>query len=271
MRNLIGMSVLAAMMLIPGCASTAQAGASVSVSIGLESGYSTYDDDDMDWDNVLVLDNSRVGVWVTLPSGRWVFRIRNMWWNAEYEEWCFGPWYYDYSIAYNYHSYNHFFGNCGFNPVWFHVYMSSYHRPWHESHFNHEHGRYVRRIDHIRHNPRHGEPARVSEYRREGRSERPAVIVRENNRRARIDGDNRTERIDNRRQDRVDQGNRNERIENNRPNRADNGNHGERIDRSGGSRNGNSEMSRTQTGNRESGNRARSATRTETRRDGRNR
>lgn len=250
MRNLIGMSVLAAMMLIPGSASTAQAGASVSVSVGLGvgTGYSTYYDADMDWDNVLVLDDSRVGVWVMLPSGRWVFRIRNMWWNAEYEEWCFGPWYDDYSIVYNYHSNNHFFGNCGFHPVWFHMYMSSHYRPWHERHFYHQDGRYVRRIDNKRH-----EPVRVTEFRREGHNERPAVIVRESKPPVRIDG-----------------GNRPAQIENKRPAQVDNGNRNARIDRSS-SRSGNAGISRPQTTTRESGTRTRTVTRTETRRDGRNR
>jgi hypothetical protein len=256
MRNLIGMSVLAAMMLIPGSASTAQAGASVSVSVGLGTGYSTYYDADMDWDNVLVLDDSRIGFWVMLPSGRWVLRIRNMWWNAAYEEWCFGPWYYDYSIVYNYHSHNHFFGNCGFHPVWFHMYMSNHYRPWHERHFYHQNGRYVRRIDNRRNAPtivRQREPARVTEVRKERSNSRPAVIVRESKPPVRIDG-----------------GNRPAQIENKRPARVNNGNRNAQVDRSS-SRSGNAGISRSQTTTRESGNRTRTVTKTETRRDGRKR
>ena len=52
MRNLIGMTALAAMMLIPSCAGTGQAHASVSVSVGLGVGFSSGFYEDIDWDNV---------------------------------------------------------------------------------------------------------------------------------------------------------------------------------------------------------------------------
>jgi hypothetical protein len=271
MRNLIGLTALVSMMLIPGSPTTAQAGASVSLSVGFGSGYGTCYDDDVDWDNALVLDDSRIGVWVMLPSGRWVLRIRSMWWNAEYDEWAFGPWYYDYNIAYNHHSRDHFFRNCGFNAVGFHFYMSQNYRPWHERHYYSNNGRYTRRYSSYEayHQERykgpavrHQEPVVVREVRPSRGSERTTVIVRENKQPVRIDGGNRPARIENERQARMDVGTRADRI--------DRGNRPEKIDRS--SAPGRQvEVTRSRATTRETGNRGGTVTRTETRRDVRKR
>lgn len=138
MRNLIGLAVALSLLSIPGC-SRVYGGPSVSVTIS--SGYSTYWDDDMDWDNVVMIDDSRIGIWVMLPSGRWVLRCRSMWWDSGYSEWCFGPWWYDYSISYGYHSPWPFYG------VGFHTYMHRHHPRWHNHYFSHRGGHYIRRVD----------------------------------------------------------------------------------------------------------------------------
>lgn len=264
MRNLIGISVLAAMLLIPGCASTAQAGASVSVSVGFGVSYSSCLYEDIDWNNVYVIDNSRIGIWIMLPDGRWLLRCRTMWWNADYDDWYFGPWYYDYSIAYS-----RFYAWQPFHAIRFHIYMHNHYRPWHNRYFHHHNGRYIRRHDirsHSSHNvqrhdvrrnapiiAREHKPARVAEVRREGRNERPAIIVRESKQPVRIDGNNRPERI-----------------EKKQPAQVSNRNHGNRIERCS-SRSKHVEMSRSRTGNRESGNRTKTTTKTQTRRSGRSR
>ncbi|MBN2037406.1 MAG: hypothetical protein JW768_11735 [Chitinispirillaceae bacterium] len=156
MKHLITLTALFSMMLLPGCASTAQAGGtSVSVSVGFSSGYVTCYDEDMEWDNLIVIDNSRVGFWVMLPSGRWVFRCRSMWWSSAYDEWCFGPWYYDYSIVYRCHCHSHYHPYCPFHGIRFHVYMHKHYPKWHKRHFIHHRGAYVRRVD-SHHRDRHG-------------------------------------------------------------------------------------------------------------------
>jgi hypothetical protein len=264
MRNLIGMSVLAAMMLIPNCATTAQAGASVSVSVGFGVRYANFYYEDIDWDNVYVIDNSRIGIWIMLPDGRWVLRCRSMWWNSDYDDWCFGPWYYDYSIAYG-----NFYAWQPYHAIRFHVYMHQHYRPWHARYFNHHNGRYIRRHD-VRHNGGHDayrhnarrnapvvtrqhEPARVTEVRRDGHNERTTVIVREKKQPVRIDG-----------------GNRPERIEKRQPAQVNNSSRSAQVDRNN-SRSGHTDLSRPRTGNRESGNRGNTVTKTQTRRDGRSR
>jgi hypothetical protein len=255
MKNLIGMSVLAAMMLIPCSVQTAQAGASVSVSVGLGVGFATCYDEDIDWDNVYVIDNSRIGFWIMLPNGRWVLRCRSMWWNSDYDDWYFGPWYYDYTIAYS-----------NF-PIWrpnhamlFHLYMDRHYRPWHTRYFHFSNDRYVRRYarhDDFHHNRPHTtvirerETVRFNNQNHARHNERTTVIVREKEP-VRIDGGNRPERIETRRQPRVD-----------------NGNYNSRSDRGGDRRPADVTRSRTMT--RESGNRSTTITRTETRRQGRSR
>jgi hypothetical protein len=260
MKNLIGLSVLAAMMLIPCYAQTAQAGASVSVSVGFGTGYATCYDDDMDWDNVIVIDNSTVGFWVMLPSGHWVLRCRSMWWNQDCDDWCFGPWYYNYSIAYGCHCHDHFAYYCPFHAIRFHAFMNMHYRPWHDRYFHRDHNRYVRRYprhDDFHHNRPHAtvirerETVRYNNQDNARHNERTTVIVREKEP-VRIDGGNRPERIETRRQPRVD-----------------NGNYNSRSDRGGDRRP--TEVTRSRTMTRESGNQSTTITRTETRRHGRSR
>jgi hypothetical protein len=217
MKNFIRMSVLAAMMLIPFVA-TVQAGPTVSVSFGFGLGYSTCLDNDMDLDCAFVLDNSRVGVWVMLPSGRWALRVRNMWWNADYDDWAFGPWSYDYSVSYCYNTYNHFYVNIPFHPVLFHAYMNNHFRPWHERYYHHQDGRYLPRFsrhEDYRYNRysnarvirnddhdriiRHEEPVRDRESLGKRGNEHTTVTIHETKQPVRIDGGNRDTRIDNNR------------------------------------------------------------------------
>jgi hypothetical protein len=138
MRNLIGLAVALALLSIPGC-SRVYGGPGVSVTFS--AGYADYWDDDMDWDNVIMIDNTRIGIWVMLPSGRWVLRCRSIWWDSGYDEWCFGPWWYDYSISYGCHYSYPFYG------VGFHTYMHRHYPRWHNHYFNHRGGHYVRRMD----------------------------------------------------------------------------------------------------------------------------
>ncbi|MBN1128761.1 MAG: hypothetical protein JXA71_07230 [Chitinispirillaceae bacterium] len=246
MRNLIRMSVLAAIMLIPGCASTARAGASVSVSVNVGTPFSAWYDSDLDWDNAIVIDNSRIGFWVMLPSGRWVLRCRSMWWNTAYDDWCFGPWYYDYSIAYC----NHCYGNYPFPVVRFHVYMHRYYRPWHTRHFTHHSGRYVRHTA-----VRHHEPARVRQVRRGRTYEQPAVIVKKTKQPARSIQKTAVIVKESKPSVRNDGGTRDTRINNSRGSAGDK----------------QPAMTRSSSSSRTSGNRSGTVTRTQTRRDGRSR
>lgn len=253
MKKLIGMSLLAAMVIVPGCATTAQAGASVSVSVGIGSGYSTYYDEDLDWNNMIVIDNSTVGFWVMLPSGQWVFRCRSMWWNADYDNWCFGPWYYNYSIAYRCHCHSHYHGYCPFHAVRFHAYMHTNYRPWHERHFASHQGYYVQRYrSHEEYRRNHPSTVVIRENNRgHGTREKTTVIVREKEP-VRIDGGTRQQRVEPRRSAPVNERRMEPRM-------------------SQGTERRGAEMTRSRTVTRESGNRSTTITRTETRRDGRRR
>lgn len=207
MRNLIKISTLAAMMLFPGSITPVQAGPSVSISFGL--GYSTCFDDDMDLDDAFVLDDSRIGLWVMLPSGQWVLRVRSMWWNAACDDWVFGPWSYDYSVAYCPFSHHHFYENISFYPVLFHIYMNNHHHNWHERYYHHRDGRYIARYsqheDYRYKQYQHVRVIRQEEPRRDHNgwakrsNEQKTVIVHETKQPVRIDGQNRDTRIENNR------------------------------------------------------------------------
>jgi hypothetical protein len=249
MRNLIGMSVLASLLLVPGSVTTAQAGASVSVSFNVGTPFSAWCDDDLDWDNAIMIDNSRVGFWVMLPSGRWVLRCRSMWWNASYDDWCFGPWYYDYSIAYCNDCRYHFHGHYSFPVVMFHNYMYQHCRPWYTRHFTNHNGRYVRNTI-----VRHREPVRVHEVTRERTNNRQSVIVRE-----RVQPSRTVER-------------KTVIVKESRPEvRANGGTRDTRVTATRSSSNKQPAVTRSSSSARESGSRNKSVTKTETRRNTRGR
>lgn len=134
MRTMFG---LAAVALIAVSASVvpAQAGVSVQFSVGAHSDYVGFNDldYDMDWDNMMVVDNNRIGVWVMGPSGQWVFRCRNMWYDNSCDEWRYGPWWYDYYLSYN-----------SFNGTRFHIFMNHHYPRYHERYFYHNNGFYLR-------------------------------------------------------------------------------------------------------------------------------
>jgi hypothetical protein len=125
-------SVSLAVVLFAAVLSNANACGSVQVSVGGPAGYVSYnsnDYDDMDREDLVVIDNNQVGFWVMLPSGRWVFRCRSMWYDSGWDEWCYGPWWDNYSISFNYNGPFHLFGH--YNGVWYHSFMyNHYPRYW---------------------------------------------------------------------------------------------------------------------------------------------
>jgi hypothetical protein len=132
MRTMIVTGSLAAI-LFAASWSNADAGVSVEVSVG-SPGYvmhNNYNSDYMDREDLIVIDNSQVGFWVMLPSGRWVFRCRSMWYDSGWDEWHYGPWWDNYSIAFSadcddgFHLFNPYHG------MWYHSYMyDHYPRYW---------------------------------------------------------------------------------------------------------------------------------------------
>ena len=121
-----------AVVLVAAVWSNADAGVSVRVSVGGPLVYGSYcssDYDDMDREDLIVIDNNQVGFWVMLPSGRWVFRCRSMWYDNGWDEWHYGPWWDNYSISYNYSDPFHF--SCPYNGMWYHSFIySHYPRYW---------------------------------------------------------------------------------------------------------------------------------------------
>jgi hypothetical protein len=207
MRNIIGtaVAVVLSMMLLPSCCSTANAGVSVSVSIGASAGYpgegyvyEDWDDEAMDWDNVYIVNDNIISMWVLLDNGTRVLRCRSMWYNSGTYEWTFGPWWYDYSVSYN----------SPFSGVKFHTYMNLHYRDWHNRYFVYSQDRYQPRVErhiivnrgrYIRNNKpavyRH--PATIEKV-LPGRTMTPqktTVITRETKPPVRINDVNHTERV----------------------------------------------------------------------------
>lgn len=203
MRNLIGtaVAVVLSMMLLPSCCSTANAGVSVSVSVGASAGcpgegyvYEDWDDEAMDWDNVYIVNDNIIGMWVLLDNGTRLLRCRSMWYNSGSYEWTFGPWWYDYSVSYN----------GPFSGVRFHTYMDLHYRDWHNRYFVYSHDRYQPRVErHVIVNRgrymRNDEPViyrtRSVQQSRPAATERTTVITREPKQPARMNDGNRTERV----------------------------------------------------------------------------
>lgn len=189
MRNIFGTALVVVLsaVLLPNCAGSANAGMTISVSINASSGCPdgyVYDDcggDDIDWDNVIILNDNLLGYWVLLPGGHWALRCRAMWYDSGSFEWTFGPWWYDYTVTYG----------SPINAVGFHVYMHRHYPAWHDRYFVSCQNRYQPRIErHIILNTgryyRHDEPTvyrhttMVKAY--PGRTvthPRPLVITRE--------------------------------------------------------------------------------------------
>ena len=229
MRNLLGTAVAAvglSMVLLPNCCSTANAGMSVSVSVGVPVAYEYYpaeystncgyvvsDDEEMNWDNVIVLNENLIGFWVLLPGSHWVLRCRSMWFNSGCDEWCFGPWWNDYSISYDCHCNGPYYNRyCPIHGERFHYYMNLHYRNWHSRYFTCTHNRYQPRVERqviISHERIDRDRAPVIIHRqpsvpvervqqcRPVTDERTIIINHESKQPVKIDGGNRTERIDN--------------------------------------------------------------------------
>lgn len=209
--KLLGVPVLVSMLFIPGCYMRAQGGPSIEVSIG--AGYSTCDDEDMDWDNLIVVNNDQIGFWVLLPSGQWVFKFRRMWYNNSCNEWYYGPWAIDYTVSYGCHCHHGVHWRyCPYHATRFHHYMNRHYHRWHDAYFYHENGRYIRRgpILREREMDRHSnviirgnEPVLYRESSRQVETARPektiqrtTIITRENQGHTAAGGNNRIERVD---------------------------------------------------------------------------
>jgi hypothetical protein len=146
MRKMFGIAVVVSMLVVPGCVMTTMAGTSIQFSIEARSNYVGFNDldDDMDWDNMMVVDNNRIGVWVMGPSGQWVFRCRDMWYDNSCDEWRYGPWWYDYYLSYG-----------SFHGIHFHIFMNQHYPRYHERYFYHDNGFFFR-YNH-RYNDRHSD------------------------------------------------------------------------------------------------------------------
>jgi hypothetical protein len=155
MRTMIGAVSITAI-LFAAVWTNASAAVSVEVSVG-SPGYVLYNDrdyDDMDREDLIVIDNSQVGFWVMLPSGRWVFRCRSMWYDNVWDEWHYGPWWDNYSIA--------FAPNCSdafhlFHPYhgsWYHSYMHNHYPRYWERNYGHRRLPFHDRLDRHAFNPR---------------------------------------------------------------------------------------------------------------------
>jgi hypothetical protein len=167
MRKMFGIGAVLVLVAVSASVVPTEAGVSVQFSVGTHAGYVPFYDleDDLDWDNMVVVDNDRVGFWVMAPSGRWVFRCRNMWYDYSCDEWRYGSWWYDYSL-----SYDPFYG------VRFHIFMNRHYPRYHERYFYHDNGFYFR-YNHRYNNYRHGQGDRHSDYNAPPRIERnePAI------------------------------------------------------------------------------------------------
>lgn len=97
MRSRTLIPAIAAVVCFAGWMSAAPAEVSMSFSFGTEVGFDPCDDD-MDCDNIIVINDNEIGYWIQLPSGRWVLRSRPMWFNIALDEWCYGPWTFNYSV-----------------------------------------------------------------------------------------------------------------------------------------------------------------------------
>jgi hypothetical protein len=206
MRKMFGITAVALLAVSASVVPT-QAGVSVQFSVAAHSEYVGFDDleDGMDWDNMIVVDNNRIGVWVTGPSGQWVFRCRNMWYDNACDEWRYGPWWYDYYLSY---------GSC--HGIRFHIFMNQHYPRYHERYFYHDNGLFFRYTN--RHYDRgerdyrnsghnalrwernepavHREKQSVQQVNPARGGERTTVITREPSQPVRIDGGNRIDRTD---------------------------------------------------------------------------
>jgi hypothetical protein len=122
MRTMFKTTLALSFVCAMGLGITTTAGASVCVSVGVNPAYEPCDDGDVDCDNMIVVDDNQVGYWMQLPSGRWIFRCRSMWFDIGLNIWRFGPWWNNYSIVYGSH----------FNGIRYHTYFEQRypHRPY---------------------------------------------------------------------------------------------------------------------------------------------
>lgn len=154
MRTMIG-AVGLAVVLCAAVVSNANAGVSVEVSVGGHHGFGPGVDcgfDDLDREDLIVINNNQVGFWVMLPSGRWVFQCRSMWFDSEWNEWRYGPWWHDYAVSYSCHCHDSFRQFCPFHGVQFHTYMHRHYPKYWNRTFSHRvirvPDRHVRYADH---------------------------------------------------------------------------------------------------------------------------
>lgn len=145
MRNMIGLLVVAAVLSAAGC-SGARAGVSLSVSVGHtavcepcdDCGY--YSDPCMHREDLIVINNDLVGFWIRLPTGRWVFRCRSMWYDGGLDEWHYSAWWDNFFVSYSCHCRDAFHGYCPFHGARFGFYMQRHYPRYWERHYRHHPG-----------------------------------------------------------------------------------------------------------------------------------
>jgi hypothetical protein len=206
MRKMFALPVVLSMLAIPASVVPTTAGPRVGFSVEFGSGYIGCNDfeEDMDWDNLIVINNDRIGFWLVLPSGMCVFHCRNMWYDNGYDEWRYGPWWDDYTMSYGrpYHG------------VSFHIYMERYYPRYHARYFYHDNGHYYWN-NHREYNRRYERDDRHSDYHaprmksvepavnhethgavRDMESNRTTVTIRSPSAPVRTDGGSRLDRTD---------------------------------------------------------------------------
>jgi hypothetical protein len=145
MHKIHELVMAAALLAVSASIAPVVAGHSVSVSLQVGSGYADCDDfeDDVDWDNMIVINNDRIGFWLMLPSGMWVFRCRDMHYDYAYDEWRYGPWWNDYTVSYGCHCHRHAPSAwCPHHGTRFHVYMRRHYPRYHDRYFTRYDGQY---------------------------------------------------------------------------------------------------------------------------------
>jgi hypothetical protein len=84
------------------------------------------DDDDIDRDNLIVISDNEVGYWKQLPSGRWAFRYRTVWYDGDRDRWQYGPWKVNLSIGYGCHCRDGYERYCPVHGIRYSHYMREY-------------------------------------------------------------------------------------------------------------------------------------------------
>ena len=139
MNKLLGIVAGLCLMLVEGCYSGYLGHTVIDMSYE-STGEQSINYVDENWDNVLVINSSEMGVWVQVSPDRWVLRHRSM--QYENSQWHFGEWFDDNSIPYGCHCYGFHSQYCPIHGVRFHDYMEQNYSSWHKDNFSRVSGRW---------------------------------------------------------------------------------------------------------------------------------